>query len=237
MDDWTKKIRLFLEQQIELYGDEQVLSYETLQNLTPAQESVQEQDWTQSETLFVLNERIKTCVNCALGYSRRNFVFGNGTAHADIMLVGEAPGAEEDQEGFVFIGQAGQLLDKILKAIDLERREIYITNILKCHPPKNRNPLPNEVDACLPYLYKQIELIHPAFILCLGRFAAQSVLQTQSPLNQLRGKVHDFRGTSVIVTYHPAALLRYPEYKRPTWEDVKLLKRSYDEWLNKKSSK
>ncbi|MBN1541882.1 uracil-DNA glycosylase [candidate division KSB1 bacterium] len=236
MKDAIKQFERLLDQQIELYGDEEALPREALQTFLPPKESPEAlDDWQDSKNLFLLQDRIKSCVKCPLGYSRRSFVFGNGNAEADIMLIGEAPGEEEDQQGFVFVGRAGQLLDKILKAIDLDRAQVYITNLLKCHPPKNRDPQSNELASCLPYLIKQIELIRPAFILCMGRFAAQTLLQSSLPLSQLRTKIHFVHGASVVVTYHPAALLRYPEFKRAVWDDVRLLRKSYDEWLNQKS--
>ncbi|HNW60646.1 MAG TPA: uracil-DNA glycosylase [bacterium] len=187
----------------------------------------------QVATLSELQERISGCLNCAIGRQRQHLVFGKGHPDADIVLVGEAPGYNEDQQGEPFVGEAGQLLTKILAAIQLERSEVYICNLLKCRPTNNRDPLPDEVQNCLPYLEKQLELIRPAFILCLGRFAAQTLLQSTAPLSQLRGRVHERNGAQVIVTYHPAALLRYPKFKTETWQDVQMLRRLYDEFLAK----
>ena len=142
--------------------------------------------------------------------------------------MGEAPGATEDQQGRPFVGEAGQLLTKILGAIQLEREQVYICNVLKHRPPGNRDPLPDEVHACQPYLMRQLELVKPRVILALGRFAAQTLLQTTTSIGQLRGQLHRFHGIPLIVTYHPAALLRNESWKRPTWEDVKLARRVLD---------
>lgn len=185
--------------------------------------------WTGAAGLDELNTMICTCVKCPLGHTRTKFVFGVGNPNADLVLVGEAPGADEDQQGEPFVGRAGQLLNKILEAINFRRDEVYICNILKCRPPNNREPQAEEVAECEPYLWKQLELIRPKLILCLGRVAAQVLLKTNDSLATLRGKVHDYRGIRLMVTYHPAALLRNPNWKRPTWEDVQKVRRMYDE--------
>jgi DNA polymerase len=147
------------------------------------------------------------------------------------MLIGEAPGAEEDRKGNTFIGPAGQLLDKILQAIQMTRQDVFITNILKCRPPHNRDPEAEEIASCLPFLKQQLALVQPKIILALGRFAGQILLETDSSLSQMRGKVHQKKSYAVIVTYHPAALLRHPEWKRPTWEDVKLFRQTYEKLM------
>ena len=144
------------------------------------------------------------------------------------MLVGEAPGATEDETGRPFVGQAGQLLEKILAAIDFARADVFIVNVLKHRPPGNRNPRPEEVSACSPYLVRQIELIRPKVIVALGTFAAQTLLETKLSIGKLRGQIHRYYGVPLIVTYHPAALLRNPAWKRPTWEDVQLARRILD---------
>jgi uracil-DNA glycosylase len=144
------------------------------------------------------------------------------------MCVGEAPGANEDEQGVPFVGQAGQLLTKILEAIQLSRDDVFIANVLKHRPPGNRNPLPEEVVACSPYLIRQIELIRPKVILALGTFAAQTLLETKLTIGKLRGQIHSYYGVPLVVTYHPAALLRNPAWKRPTWEDVQLARRILD---------
>lgn len=160
---------------------------------------------------------------------RKNLVFGVGPGDADLMVIGEAPGADEDEQGEPFVGRAGKLLDKILEAIDFAREEVYIANILKSRPPNNRNPRSEEVDAHLPVLYKQIALIQPRIMLCVGKVAANTLLDRSSSLGSMREQIQDFHGVPVVVTYHPAALLRNPNWKRPTWEDVKLLRQRYDE--------
>ena len=188
--------------------------------------------WVAADSLTRLNEMICNCTKCALGHTRTNFVFGVGNPNAGLVLVGEAPGAEEDLQGEPFVGRAGQLLNKILEAINFKREEVYICNILKCRPPNNRDPQPEEIASCEPHLWKQLELIKPKIILCLGRIAAQVLLKTNDSLNNLRGKVHDYRGIKLMVTYHPAALLRNPNWKRPAWEDVQKVRKLYDEMKN-----
>jgi uracil-DNA glycosylase family 4 len=173
--------------------------------------------------------KIKDCQKCHLHKSRTNFVFGVGDDKAGVMFIGEAPGRDEDLQGEPFVGRAGQLLNKILAAINFQREEVYIANILKCRPPENRDPLPEEIEKCEPYLIEQIKLIQPKLICALGRISAQALLKTNLPLNRLRGRFHDYQGIKFLVTYHPAALLRYPQFKKDTWEDVKLLRAEYDE--------
>ncbi len=164
-----------------------------------------------------------------LDETRLNLVFGVGNPDADVMVIGEAPGADEDRQGEPFVGRAGQLLTKILEAIDFKREDVYIANILKSRPPNNRDPEPAEVEGHIPLLYKQIALIRPRLLLCVGKTAGNSLLGRSSSLGSLRNKFHDFHGLPVVVTYHPAALLRNPQWKRPTWEDVKLLRTRYDQ--------
>lgn len=157
-------------------------------------------------------------------------VFGVGNPNADLMLIGEAPGAEEDKQGEPFVGRAGQLLNKILKAINFERKDVYIANILKHRPPNNRNPKPSERERSLPFLLRQIDLIDPKLILALGKVSAQTLLDKKSSLTKMRGQFHTFRGKyELLATYHPAALLRHAKWKRPTWEDVQMLRKRYDE--------
>jgi DNA polymerase len=193
--------------------------------------------WTLTEDIPALDKLICNCKKCELGNLRNNFVFGTGNSEAKVVLVGEAPGADEDREGKPFVGRAGKLLTDILAAINFSREEVFICNILKCRPPDNRNPLPVEIKECEPYLIKQLELIKPAFILALGTFAAQTLLKTNTPLGKLRGRFYDFiigdRKIKLLVTYHPAALLRNPGWKRPTWEDVQLFKKEYDLYIQK----
>jgi len=164
-----------------------------------------------------------------LDATRLNPVFGVGNPEADLMVIGEAPGADEDKKGEPFVGRAGQLLTKILEAIGFPRETVYIANILKSRPPGNRDPLPEEIRAHIPILHKQISLIRPKVILCVGRTSGTSLLGIQSSLKDMRGTFHDYHGIPVMVTYHPAALLRNPNWKRPTWEDVQILRAKYDE--------
>jgi DNA polymerase len=179
-------------------------------------------------SLKAIAEKVQECTRCPLYATATNGVPGEGDPHAGLVCVGEAPGANEDATGRPFVGQAGQLLTKILAAIDLTREQVFIVNVLKHRPPGNRNPRPEEVEACSPYLIRQLELIKPKVIVAFGTFAAQTLLQTKTPLGQLRGLVHRYHGTPLVVTYHPAALLRNPAWKRPTWEDVKLARRILD---------
>jgi DNA polymerase len=158
-----------------------------------------------------------------LAGQRTQTVFGVGNPNTRLCFLGEAPGADEDRLGEPFVGRAGQLLDRIIEACTLKRDEVYILNVLKCRPPGNRAPLPDEVANCRRFFERQLEILQPEFLCCLGATAAQSLLQTTRSLGQLRGKLHDYRGIRVVVTYHPAYLLRYPEAKRATWEDMKLL--------------
>ncbi|MCP4706750.1 MAG: uracil-DNA glycosylase [candidate division Zixibacteria bacterium] len=169
------------------------------------------------------------CQNCSLGATRTKFVYGVGNPKADVMFVGEAPGRDEDLSGEPFVGRAGKLLDKILEAIQFSREnQVYIANILKCRPPNNRDPQPDEMKTCMPYLREQIRIIKPKIICALGRVAAQALLDTTTPLGKLRGSWHEFENTPFIVTYHPAALLRFQKYKKDCWEDIKMLKAKYD---------
>jgi uracil-DNA glycosylase len=171
---------------------------------------------------------VATCTRCPLGRTAMNPVPGEGNPNADLMFVGEAPGATEDETGRPFVGQAGQLLTKIIEAIELTREQVFICNVLKHRPPGNRNPMPDEVIACSPYLIRQIELVKPKVIVALGTFAAQTLLETKLSIGKLREQIHRYYGVPLIVTYHPAALLRNPAWKRPTWEDVKLARRILD---------
>ncbi|MDB4881773.1 MAG: phage polymerase-related protein [Gemmatimonadetes bacterium] len=179
-------------------------------------------------SLAEIADAVAGCRRCPLYATAKNPVPGDGSSDADFMIVGEAPGANEDEQGIPFVGQAGQLLTKIIGAIDLRREDVFIANVLKHRPPGNRNPLPEEVTACSPYLVRQIELVRPKVILALGTFAAQTLLETKLTIGKLRGQIHRFYGVPLIVTYHPAALLRNPAWKRPTWEDVQLARRILD---------
>ena len=198
--------------------------YERIEALIPEDSPLRDM-----QTLEEVEEYARTHVLTPIDEARQNLVFGVGNPHADLMIIGEAPGAEEDKRGEPFVGRAGQLLDKILAAVNFDRGEVYITNILKSRPPGNRDPLPEETAAHLPLLYKQIALVKPKILLAVGRTAGNALLGRKSSLASLRGKFHDFYGLPLLVTYHPAALLRNPQWKRPTWEDVKLLRTRYDQ--------
>jgi DNA polymerase len=183
----------------------------------------------ESDAFSALRTDVLGCTRCRLAESRRTVVFGEGDGSADLLVVGEAPGVEEDRSGRPFVGPAGRLLDKMLSAIGFRREEVFICNVLKCRPPNNRDPLADEVASCRPYLRKQVELIKPKAICAFGRFAAQTLLDNEMSLSRMRGAKHDFMGIPVVATYHPAALLRNTQWKRPAWEDLKLLRRIYDE--------
>ena len=172
---------------------------------------------------------ICNCLKCPLGNTRTKFVYGVGNPDAKIVFIGEGPGKTEDEVGEPFVGQAGKLLDKILAAINFDRTQVYILNMVKCRPPENRAPLPEEMDACYPYLIEQLRLIRPKLICALGRVAAMGLLKKNASLGSLRGHWHDYKGMEVLVTYHPAALLRNPEWKKDTWEDMKKLRARYNE--------
>jgi len=169
-----------------------------------------------------LAETVRACRLCGLCETRTQTVFGTGNRAARLMVVGEAPGAEEDRQGEPFVGRAGLLLNAMLRAAGFERRDVFIANVLKCRPPHNRDPSDEETGRCLPYLEQQIELVSPAVILCVGRIAAQRLLGTEQPIARLRGRMHDFAGIPVVATYHPAYLLRSPGEKRKSWDDLKL---------------
>ena len=174
-----------------------------------------------------LADEVRACTQCGLHAGRTQTVFGVGNRHAELLVVGEAPGAEEDRQGEPFVGRAGQLLNSMLRAMRAPRQTVYIANVLKCRPPGNRDPAPDEVRCCLPYLQRQIDLIAPVLMLAVGRIAAQSLLATDTPIGKLRGAVHRFgtRGTPLIVTYHPAYLLRSPSEKRKSWTDLRFVQR------------
>lgn len=173
-----------------------------------------------------IREEIGNCQRCRLGNARSNLVFGVGNPDADLVFVGEAPGRDEDIKGEPFVGKAGQLLTKIINAIDLLREDVYICNVIKCRPPENRNPQPDEVEACRHFLLKQLRAIRPRVICALGKFAAQTLLETEAPISKLRGRFHDFKGIPLMPTYHPAFLLRNPNRKREVWEDMQLIQKA-----------
>jgi len=168
------------------------------------------------------------CTKCSLSRTRTNVVVGEGNPEAKLMFIGEAPGADEDEQGLPFVGRAGQLLTRIIEAIKLQRSEVYICNILKCRPPGNRTPTSDEIACCVPFVLKQVEAINPKIICALGNVAAQTLLNTKNPMNRLRGKFHKFGNALLMPTYHPAALLRNPDYRKYVWEDVQMIQREYE---------
>lgn len=174
-----------------------------------------------AKNLEALRDEMGDCTRCLLHKGRTNLVFGVGNPTAQLMFVGEGPGADEDLKGEPFVGRAGQLLTKMIEAMGLKRSDVYIANIVKCRPPGNRNPEPLEVVTCSPFLKKQIDIIHPKVIVALGKFAAQTLLQTEIPITKLRGEFHDYGDSQLMPTYHPAFLLRNPNMKRAVWEDLK----------------
>jgi DNA polymerase len=230
-----------LKDQKEIFGDELFISGLFQEKIMTEKISIKKakdepelfsdtkENWETSQNLEDLDELICNCTKCDLHKGRNKFVFGVGNPKADVMLIGEGPGAEEDKQGEPFVGRAGQLLNDILKAINFTRQEVYIANVVKCRPPGNRTPLPEEMESCMPYLSKQIDLIKPKLILCLGLVAAGALLKKKDSLGKMRGKIFEFNHTKVMVTYHPAALLRNPNFKRDCWEDVKAFRKLYDE--------
>ena len=179
-----------------------------------------------ADALASVKAFIGECTRCKLsGLGRSQVVFGVGNPSADLMFVGEAPGADEDAQGVPFVGRAGQLLTKIIEAIHLKREDVYIANVIKCRPPQNRNPEPDEVAICEPFLFQQVDAIGPKVIVALGSFAAKALLRTLDPISRLRGRVYEYRGAKLVPTFHPAYLLRNPSSKREVWEDMKMVRR------------
>ncbi len=176
---------------------------------------------SRSESLEDIRRELGDCRRCSLGEKRTNLVFGVGNENADIAFVGEAPGRDEDLRGEPFVGEAGQLLTKIVLAMGLAREDVYICNVLKCRPPNNRNPQPDEIESCEPFLLRQLQAISPKVIIALGTFAAQTLLRTREPISRLRGRFHDYHGIPLMPTFHPAYLLRNPAMKREVWDDMK----------------
>jgi DNA polymerase len=199
----------------------QTLSTQDLQTVAPLTFSK-----SAADALAAIRADIGDCTRCKLHtLGRTQVVFGVGNPEADLMFVGEAPGADEDEQGIPFVGRAGQLLTKIIEAIGLTRGDVYIANIIKCRPPQNRNPEPDEVATCEPFLFRQVDVIKPKVIVALGKYAAQTLLRSETPISRLRGQVLEYRGAKLVPTFHPAYLLRNPSSKREVWEDMKLVKR------------
>jgi DNA polymerase len=238
VDDLLDKLSDYFKAQKDLYGSELILNQKIIDELperkVPVVEAEPSKELFVDENLGQLKSyyhEIKGCMKCALGATRTHFVFGVGSSEADLMLIGEAPGRDEDLKGIPFVGRAGQLLTLMLQSINLKREEVFIANVLKCRPPNNRDPQPDEIEKCEPYLLKQIEMISPRLIVTLGRFASASLLRTKSALGTLREEIHNYNEVPLFVTYHPAALLRNPQLKRQAWEDLKKI----SEFLKKDS--
>ena len=196
-----------------------------IEHLAVGEELLLPQEKSEKPPLEALKKETLSCRECDLYRTRTNVVFGAGNPKAKLMFVGEAPGREEDLQGVPFVGRAGTLLTKIIESIGLKRKDVYIANVLKCRPPGNRNPLPTEILTCEDYLMRQIDLIKPAVICALGKFAAQTLLRSTEAISRLRGNFYDFKGTKLIPTYHPAYLLRNPHDKRLVWEDMKKIRK------------
>lgn len=231
-ENLIKEILHFLEKEREMYGDFSVnrSAADEKNSMKPGNISDADSLEKRLSNCTTLDELKRLCAESAdlkTDLEGTNLVFGTGNPNADLMLIGEAPGFYEDQQGEPFVGKAGQLLNKILEAIEFRREDVYIANILKHRPPENRDPKPEERERSLPYLKRQIEIIDPRLILCLGRVSATTLLNRNESLGNMRGKFHPFMGRQLVVTYHPAALLRNPQWKRPAWEDVQLLKEKY----------
>ncbi len=250
MDQILKKIANFLREYQDIYGKEMFVDDTKISQMAD-QFSItvdeMDDDSITSEKIFKLEDQpetplwnfmrqIKDCTKCPLGHTRTKFVFGDGSEKAEIMFIGEAPGADEDRTGIPFVGRAGQLLNKLLAHIKVNREDVFIANILKCRPPNNRDPQPAEVKECLPYLHKQIELIQPKVIVSLGRIAAQNLLNTTATLKQLRERLWQYQGVTMIVTYHPAAILRNMGLLNQTIEDFKFIHKTYQEIRQRQKS-
>ena len=216
--------------QLEQSGEEFVFQHQRRVEKPPAEPAGLGKDGEETaETLREFARRISGCTRCRLHKSRTNFVFGAGDPDADLMFVGEGPGLAEDRQGLPFVGASGKLLTKIIASIGFSRSDVFIGNMVKCRPPENRDPLPDEIAACEEYLQTQISMIKPKVIITLGRFSAAYFHGREAPMKELRGVVADFNGVRVVSTYHPAALLRNSSFKRGTWEDMLLARKIYDE--------
>jgi len=214
----------YLKQQQQLFGNLLFVDRKMLQPETP---EITETESTANPSLEEYKQSIQDCTLCDLSSTRTQFVFGAGSPDADLVFVGEAPGEQEDKTGIPFVGRAGKLLDKILAAIDLSREDVFICNVLKCRPPKNRDPLAGEIELCEPYLKTQLEIIKPRVIVALGRIAARTLLRVDEPLGKMRERTFLYHGIDTLVTYHPAALLRNPNLKKPAWEDFQNIRDNY----------
>ncbi len=221
-EDLKKKIHGFFEWYEDIYGKNYYIPKENVVNVNPSPV----ENGNKLTKLREFRKEIEHCTKCRLYKSRKNFVFGTGNGNAEIMFIGEAPGREEDLQGEPFVGQAGRVLNKMLNQIHLKRTDVYIANILKSRPPNNRDPLPDEVKQCIPYLHQQIEIIKPKLLVALGRIAAQNLLNTQDSLSKLRSKIWNYKDIPLIVTYHPAAILRNASLENATLEDFYFISQS-----------
>ncbi len=248
MKDRNQKISAFLREYLDIYGEDIFIDPRKLKELpvepqekrAPVSQSApaakpemqKHRPAEKADTpLWNFMNQIKDCTKCPLGHSRTTFVFGDGNEKADIMFIGEAPGREEDRTGIPFVGRAGQLLNKMLAGIKIKREDVFIANILKCRPPNNRDPQPAEVQECIPYLHKQIELIEPKVIVALGRIAAQNLLNSTSALKQMRERLWQYQGVNMIVTYHPAAILRNGGLLTTATQDFKFIFDTYQQTI------
>jgi DNA polymerase len=218
-----------LAERLRFYQSITSLGFERTKEPGPAPAIAEAKPPRRDETLEQIRTDLGECTRCRLHEKRTKLVFGVGNENASLMFVGEGPGHDEDRQGIPFVGAAGQLLTKIIHAIDLTRDEVYIANVVKCRPPNNRDPEPDEVDTCRPFLERQIDTVKPKVICALGRVAAMNLLRTDEGITRIRGRVFPYRGAKLVPTYHPAFLLRNPAKKRECWEDMKLIKRLLDE--------
>ena len=222
MSNIKLEVYSYLKQYKELFGRDIFIDFDQYSNYTSSNNTF----YKNKRSLDIFENNINLCKKCNIANNRNNFVFGVGDPGADLFLVGEAPGKQEDLEGFPFVGQAGKLLDKILAAININRKQgVYIANVIKCRPPKNRDPLQSEIDECIPFLQEQINIIKPKLILVLGKVAAKALLNINIALNDMRNITYKYNDIPLRVTYHPAALLRNPNLKKHTWDDFKWVKK------------
>lgn len=227
--DWVvgqiRERLLFYRSMTELGFERRAVAVAPVQKVEP---SVPERATLSRETLVEVRADLGDCTRCVLHEKRTNLVFGVGNPSADLMFIGEGPGFEEDRQGIPFVGPAGQLLTKIIRAIDLSRDDVYIANVVKCRPPGNRDPEPEEVEECRSFLDRQVDAIRPKVICALGRVSALNLLRTDEGITRIRGRMYPYRGAKLVPTFHPAYLLRNPEKKRECWQDMKLIRRLLD---------
>jgi DNA polymerase len=217
--DFTKELMMIINSLVATISQDKE-EKRSLSYLTAIAPGAKRQSAPSMLSLEDVRRDMENCQRCPLHEGRKNVVFGSGNPQASLVFIGEAPGADEDQQGLPFVGRAGQLLTKIIEAMGFKRDDVYIANILKCRPPNNRNPLPAEIQICEPFLIRQLKAISPKIICALGTFSAQTLLKRETPITVLRGTFHDYHGIALMPTYHPAYLLRNPSAKKLVWEDV-----------------